>query len=202
MQKSRAVLIILDGWGIGPDYPGNAIKLAHTPTIDMLTNTFPHTELVASGESVGLPRGEDGNTETGHLNLGAGRIVYQDLPRINMAIASGTFLQNKAFLKAVEHVKKNNSNFHLLGLIGQGGVHSSNEHLMHCLVVQRAKLERVYLHLITDGRDSGPTSSPMYIEQVKKNCRDRAGRIATIIGRYYAIDQDHRWERIMSPTKP
>lgn len=198
MIKNRTVLIILDGWGIGPDYPGNAIKLAHTPTIDMLTSTFPHTELVASGESVGLPRGEDGNTETGHLNLGAGRIVYQDLPRINMAIASGTFLQNKAFLKAAEHVKKNNSNFHLLGLIGQGGVHSSNEHLYALLrFCKEQKLEKVYLHLITDGRDSGPTSSPMYLEQVQKEIVEiGVGQIATIMGRYYAMDRDHRWERV------
>lgn len=198
MQKSRAVLMILDGWGIGPDYPGNAIKLAHTPTMTMLTTTFPHTELVASGESVGLPRGEDGNTETGHLNLGAGRIVYQDLPRINMAIASGIFLQNKAFLKAVEHVKTNNSAMHLLGLIGQGGVHSSNEHLYALLrLCKEQKLTNVFLHLITDGRDSGPKSSPMYIEQVLKEIQEiGVGQIATVMGRYYAMDRDHRWERI------
>lgn len=198
MQKSRAILIILDGWGIGPDYPGNAIKLAHTPTMTMLTTTFPHTELVASGESVGLPRGEDGNTETGHLNLGAGRIVYQDLPRINMAIASGIFLQNKAFLKAVEHVKTNNSSMHLLGLIGQGGVHSSNEHLYALMrLCKEQKLSNVYLHLITDGRDSGPKSSPMYLEQVKKEIEEiGVGQIATVMGRYYAMDRDHRWERI------
>lgn len=198
MRKSRVVLIILDGWGIGPDYPGNAIKQAKTPTIDMLTTTFPHTELVAAGESVGLPRGEDGNTETGHLNLGAGRIVYQDLPRINMSIASGFFLQNKSFLKAIDHVKKNNSNLHLLGLIGQGGVHSSNEHLYALMrLCKEQKLSNVYLHLITDGRDSGPTSSPTYISQVKQEIDDLGiGKIATVLGRYYAMDRDHRWERI------
>ena len=198
MQKSRVVLIILDGWGIGPDYAGNAIKLAHTPTMNMMSTTFPHTELVASGESVGLPHGEDGNTETGHLNIGAGRIVYQDLPRINMSISSGSFSQNKAFLKAVEHVKSNNSNFHLLGLIGQGGVHSSNEHLYALLrMCKEQKLSNVYLHLITDGRDSGPTSSPMYIEQVQKEIEEiGVGSIATVMGRYYAMDRDHRWERI------
>lgn len=198
MQKSRVVLIILDGWGIGPDYAGNAIKLAKTPTIDMLSTTFPHTELVAAGESVGLPRGEDGNTETGHLNLGAGRIVYQDLPRINMSIASGFFQQNKAFLKAIEHTKKNKSNLHLLGLIGQGGVHSSNEHLYALMrMCKEQKLSNVYLHLITDGRDSGPTSSPTYIAQIQKEITDIGiGTIATVIGRYYAMDRDHRWERI------
>ncbi len=198
MHKSRVVLVILDGWGVGPDYAGNAIKLAKTPTMDMLSITFPHTELVASGESVGLPHGEDGNTETGHLNLGAGRIVYQDLPRINMSIASGFFQQNKAFLKAVEHVRKNNSNIHLLGLIGQGGVHSSNEHLYALMrLCKEQKIANVYLHLITDGRDSGPTSSPSYIDQVQKEIEAiGVGKIATVIGRYYAMDRDHRWERI------
>lgn len=198
MQKSRVVLIILDGWGIGPEYPGNAIRLAHTPTIDMIATTYPHTELAASGESVGLPHAEDGNTETGHLNLGAGRIVYQDLPRINMSIASGFFLQNKAFLKAIEHARKNNSNLHLLGLIGQGGVHSSNEHLYALMrLCKEQKISNVYLHLITDGRDSGPTSSPSYLAQVQKEIDDIGiGNIATVVGRYYAMDRDHRWERI------
>lgn len=198
MYKPRAVLIILDGWGIGPDYAGNAIRLASTPTINMLTTTYPHTELVASGESVGLPRGEDGNTETGHLNLGAGRIVYQDLPRINMSIASGFFLQNQAFLKAIEHVRKNNSNLHLMGLIGQGGVHSSNEHLYALMrLCKEQKISNVYLHLITDGRDSGPTSSPQYIEQVQKEIIEiGVGKLATVVGRYFAMDRDHRWERI------
>jgi len=198
MQKSRVVLVILDGWGIGPDYAGNAIHLAKTPTMTMLSHTYPHTELIASGESVGLPKGEDGNTETGHLNIGAGRIVYQDLPRINMSISSGSFLQNKAFLKAAEHVRKNNSNIHLLGLVGQGGVHSSNEHLYALLrFCKEQKLDKVFLHLITDGRDSGPVSSPMYLAQVAEQLSQLGvGKVATLVGRYYAMDRDHRWERI------
>lgn len=198
MQKSRVVLVILDGWGIGPDYKGNAINLAKTPTIKMLTTSFPHTQLVASGESVGLPKGEDGNTETGHLNIGAGRIVYQDLPRINMSIASGSFLANKAFLAAVEQTKKHKSNLHLLGLIGQGGVHSSNEHLYALLrFCKEQKLAQVYLHLITDGRDSGPTSASMYLEQVQSEIQEIGiGQIATVVGRYFAMDRDHRWERV------
>ncbi len=198
MQKSRVVLVILDGWGIGPDYPGNAIKLAKTPTMDMLTNTFPHTELGAAGEYVGLPKGEDGNTETGHLNIGAGRVVYQDLPRINMSIADGGFMRNKTFLKAIAQVKKNQSNMHLLGLVGQGGVHSSNEHLYALMrLCKEQGLERVYLHLITDGRDSPPTSSPNYLKQVQDVINDlELGKIATVVGRYYAMDRDHRWERI------
>jgi 2,3-bisphosphoglycerate-independent phosphoglycerate mutase len=198
MQRPHVVLVILDGWGIGPDYPGNAIRLAKTPTINMLGNTFPHTELLASGEAVGLPKGEDGNTETGHLNIGAGRIVYQDLPRINMAISSGAFLQNKAFLKAIEHVQKNHSHLHLLGLIGQGGVHSSNEHLYALMRLAKEQgLDQVYLHLITDGRDSPPTSSPTYLQQVQTEIAEIGiGQIATVVGRYYAMDRDKRWERI------
>ncbi len=198
MLKSRVVLIILDGWGLGPDYPGNAARLAHTPTLDMLATSFPHTELLASGEAVGLPKGEDGNTETGHLNIGAGRIVYQDLPRINMAIASGAFFQNKSFLQAVAHVQKNQSCLHLLGLIGQGGVHSVNEHLYALLrFAKEQKLTQVYLHLITDGRDSPPTSSPIYLAEVQHEIEEiGVGKIASVMGRYYAMDRDHRWERI------
>ncbi|PIW08478.1 phosphoglycerate mutase (2,3-diphosphoglycerate-independent), partial [Candidatus Collierbacteria bacterium CG17_big_fil_post_rev_8_21_14_2_50_45_7] len=198
MQKSRVVLIILDGWGIGPDYPGNAIRLAKTPIINMLSSTYPHTELGASGDSVGLPKGEGGNTETGHLNIGAGRIVYQDLPRINMAISSGSFFENKAFLKAIEHVRKNKSTLHLLGLIGQGGVHTSNEHLYALMqFCKDQKLSQVYLHLITDGRDSSPTSSPTYLKQVAQKIKDIGiGTIATVVGRYFAMDRDKRFERV------
>ncbi len=198
MIKSRVVLIILDGWGLGPDYPGNAIKQANTPTMDMLMSTFPWAQLQASGEAVGLPKGEDGNTETGHLNIGAGRIVYQDLPRINMSIASGSFFDNKAFTQAIDHVTKNKSHLHLLGLIGQGGVHSMNDHLYALMRLAKQKgLAHVYLHLITDGRDSPPTSSPTYVEQVQKEIVDIGiGEIATVMGRYYAMDRDHRWERV------
>lgn len=197
-MKQRVVLVILDGWGIGPDYEGNAIKKARVPTMETLWHSFPHTELQAAGEAVGLPKGEDGNTETGHLNIGAGKIVYQDLPRINMAIANGSFFSNKAFIKAIEHAQKNNSNLHLIGLIGQGGVHSSNDHLYALLrVCQEQKLDRVYLHLITDGRDSPPTSSINYLSQVETEIANiHIGHIATVMGRYYAMDRDHRWERI------
>jgi len=196
-MKPRVALIILDGWGIGPAYKGNALLNANTPTMDMFSNTFPHTELEAAGEAVGLPRGEDGNTETGHLNIGAGRVVYQDLPRINMAIANGTFFSNKAFLKAVAHVKKHNSNLHLLGLIGQGGVHSVNEHLYALMRLAKDHgLSGTYLHLITDGRDSPPTSAPTYLQEIQNEIKEIGiGTIATVVGRYYAMDRDHRWER-------
>ncbi len=198
MTKNRALLIILDGWGNGPDYPGNARKLAKTPTLDMLETVFPHTELLAAGEAVGLPKGEDGNTETGHLNLGAGRVVYQDLPRINMAIASGTFFTNKTFLEALAHAKKHQSAVHLLGLIGQGGVHSDNAHLYALLrLCKTHNLTNVHIHAITDGRDSPPTSSPQYLSEVLSQVQAiGVGKLATIMGRYYAMDRDHRWERI------
>jgi len=197
MSKKRVVLIILDGWGIGPDYKGNAIKNAKTPTIDMLTTAYPHTQLEASGEAVGLPAGESGNTETGHLNIGAGRIVYQDLPRINMGIANGSFYKNKAFLKVVDNTRKKGSNLHLIGLIGQGGVHSVNEHLYALLrLAKKEKLDNVYLHLITDGRDSAPTSASNYLKQVIGEIKEiGVGKIATVLGRYYAMDRDHRMER-------
>lgn len=198
MPKSRALLIILDGWGIGPDYPGNARKLAKTPTMNMLEMVYPHTELLAAGEAVGLPKGEDGNTETGHLNIGAGRIVYQDLPRINMAIASGTFFSNRTFLEAIEHAKKYNGNIHLLGLIGQGGVHSVNDHLYALLRLCKSQnATNVFIHAITDGRDSPPTSSPQYLQELIDQTKSIGiGSLATLMGRYYAMDRDHRWERI------
>lgn len=196
-MKQRVVLVILDGWGIGPPHKGNAIRNAETPTMDMLSVAFPHTELHAAGAAVGLPKNEDGNTETGHLNIGAGRIVYQDLPRINMGIANGSFFKNKSFLAAISHVQKHNSNLHLLGLIGQGGVHSVNEHLYALLrLADQHQLKNVYLHLITDGRDSPPTSSPQYLEQIMSECSSIGiGKVATVIGRYFAMDRDHRWER-------
>ncbi|MEI6690770.1 MAG: 2,3-bisphosphoglycerate-independent phosphoglycerate mutase [bacterium] len=198
MANKRVVLIILDGYGIGPTYEGNAVKLAKAPNLNHLLTSYPHTELEASGEAVGLPKGEDGNTETGHLNIGAGKIVYQDLPRINMSIASGAFFQNKAFLKAISHSKTNLSNLHLIGLIGQGGVHSSNDHLYALMrLAKQEGIKQVYLHLITDGRDSSPTSATTYLQQVEAEINQIGiGEIATVVGRYYAMDRDHRWERI------
>jgi 2,3-bisphosphoglycerate-independent phosphoglycerate mutase len=190
-------LVILDGWGIAPAHAGNAITLAETPNFDRFWSVYPRTQLEASGEAVGLPPGEDGNSETGHLNLGAGRIVYQDLPRINMSIAEGTFFKIPAFLEAVEHVKKHQSCLHLMGLISDAGVHSSLSHLFALLrFAKDQSLTKVFLHLFTDGRDSPPTSSLTYINNVEKNIKDIGlGQIATLIGRYYAMDRDHRWER-------
>ncbi len=198
-SKSKlVVLVILDGWGIAPAGPGNAVTNAHTPNIDKYLNSYPHTQLIASGEAVGLPRGEAGNSEAGHLNLGAGRIIYQDLPRINMSIADGAFFNNKAFLTAVDHVNKNNSSLHLMGLIGAGGVHSSIEHLFALLrFCKEQKLNRVFLHLFTDGRDSPPTSAIDFIDKVEAKTKEyQVGKIASLTGRFYAMDRDNRWERI------
>ncbi|MEP7167149.1 MAG: 2,3-bisphosphoglycerate-independent phosphoglycerate mutase [Candidatus Woesebacteria bacterium] len=199
MTKPKpVVLLILDGWGIGPANAGNAITRANTPNMRKYWVSFPHTQLTASGEAVGLPRGEDGNTETGHLNIGAGKIVYQDLPRINMSIADGTFGTNRVFLEAFEHVKKNNSALHLMGLVGSGGVHSNIEHLYALLSAAKKNGlgENVFLHLFTDGRDSPPTSAISFVTQIQEQCKSLGiGQIATIIGRYYAMDRDKRWDR-------
>ncbi len=190
-------LLVLDGWGLASPTAGNAISLANTTNINRLTASYPHTQLRASGEAVGLPKGEVGNTETGHLNLGAGRIVYQDLERINMSIADGTFFENKALTGAIAHAIQFNSNLHLMGLIGAGGVHSSINHLYALLRLAREKnFKRVYLHLFTDGRDSPPTSSAIYISQLNEVIKkEGVGIVASIMGRYWAMDRDKRWDR-------
>lgn len=192
------VLLILDGWGIGPNNAGNAIARANTPNLRKYWVAFPHTQLSASGEAVGLPHGEDGNTETGHLNIGTGSIVYQDLPRVNMSIADGTFNSNSAFHHAFDHVRKNNSTLHLMGLIGAGGVHSNIEHLYALLnLCVKEQITQVYIHGFTDGRDSPSTAGITYIQQLQNFCsKVGVGQIATLMGRYYGMDRDKRWERI------
>ncbi|KKU02227.1 MAG: 2,3-bisphosphoglycerate-independent phosphoglycerate mutase [Candidatus Woesebacteria bacterium GW2011_GWE1_45_18] len=190
-------LVVLDGWGMAAPGAGNAISQASTVNMNRFWASFPHTQLAASGEAVGLPRGEAGNTETGHLNLGAGRIVYQDLARINMSVADGSFFKNPALLAAIEHAKKNNSNLHYLGLIGAAGVHSNLEHLYALIqLAARQSFKNVFLHLFTDGRDSPPTSAKTYINSVREViAREGVGTIASIMGRYWAMDRDLRWDR-------
>ncbi|OGY27135.1 MAG: phosphoglycerate mutase (2,3-diphosphoglycerate-independent) [Candidatus Woykebacteria bacterium RBG_16_43_9] len=190
-------LIILDGWGVAPESDGNAISLAHKPFWDRISVAYPHTTLLASGEEVGLPKGEAGNSEVGHLNIGAGMIVYQELPRVNMAISDGSFLNNKALLTAAGNVKRNKTNFHLIGLVGRGSVHSSLEHLYALLWFAKSQgVRQVYLHLFTDGRDSPPTSGLGIIKDIVDKCaKIGIGKIATICGRYYAMDRDKRWDR-------
>ena len=197
-KPKPVVLAILDGWGIAPPGNGNAITLAKTPNMQSLWLSFVRTQLIAHGESVGLPKREPGNTETGHLNIGAGRIVYQDLPRINMSIADGTFFQNSALLKAINHAKSNNSALHLMGLIGGGGVHSDLSHLFAILrLCHEQHLTKVYLHLFTDGRDSPPNASMTYIAKLQEVLKkEEVGQIASVMGRYFAMDRDFRWDRI------
>lgn len=198
MSAKPIVLIVLDGWGITAPYPGNAITQASTPNFNSFWSAYPHTELVASGERVGLPRGEMGNSETGHLNLGAGRVVYQDLPRISMAINDGSFFKIPVFLEATNHVKKFSSNLHLMGLIGQGGVHSSTDHLYALLQLckDQGLKSNVFLHLFTDGRDSPQTSAAGFLTQTEAKLLELGvGKIASIMGRFYALDRDNRWER-------
>jgi 2,3-bisphosphoglycerate-independent phosphoglycerate mutase len=193
-----AALIVLDGWGIGPNNAGNAIARANTPNLDKYWMSFPHTQLAASGEAVGLPHGEDGNTETGHLNIGAGNIVYQDLPRINMSIADGTFSTTPAFINAFNHVRQNNSTLHIMGLIGAGGVHSNIEHLYALLnLCKKQGITKVNIHGFTDGRDSPPTSGINYVQQINDLCAKLGvGKLASLMGRFYAMDRDKRWDRI------
>lgn len=191
------VLLILDGYGVGPPGPGNAAYNANPTNLNSYLYLYPNTTLKASGESVGLPRGEVGNTEVGHLNIGAGRIVYQDLPRINMSIADGSFYKNPIFLKAIEHLRNTGGKLHIIGLIGTGSVHSNIDHL-HALLyfAKEQRLNKVFLHAITDGRDSPPKSASETIKELEdKINKDGICRIATIMGRYFAMDRDHRWER-------
>jgi 2,3-bisphosphoglycerate-independent phosphoglycerate mutase len=190
-------LIILDGWGENPSLEGNAIAQSNTPTVDSLSRHYPQTLLQASGISVGLPWGEVGNSEVGHLTLGAGRVIYQSLPRITLSIQDGSFFTNESFLAAAENVKKNKSALHIMGLASNGGVHSSLEHLYALLEFSKNnELEKVYLHLFTDGRDSPPQSGIKVIRDIEERLKDYpAIQIASLSGRYFAMDRNENWNR-------
>jgi 2,3-bisphosphoglycerate-independent phosphoglycerate mutase len=196
MQKP-VYLIILDGWGENPNLEGNAIAQANTPTVDKLIRHYPQTLLQASGISVGLPWGEVGNSEVGHLTLGTGRVIYQSLPRITLSIQDGNFFTNEAFLSTAENVKKNKSALHIMGLASNGGVHSSLEHLYALLEFSKNNgLEKVYLHLFTDGRDSPPQSGIKVIRDIEERLKDYpAVRIVSLSGRYFAMDRNDNWNR-------
>lgn len=189
---------MLDGWGIAPAGPGNAVTLADTPNLDRLFREFPHTELKASGEAVGLPPGQMGNSEVGHLNLGAGRVVYQDLTRINLAIDDGSFFENTELKKAFTHSRDRDSSVHLLGLLSDGGVHSDIGHLKALIeMAGRQGCKNLYLHIFLDGRDVSPRSGIGYVEELTRYTdAEGIGSIATISGRFYAMDRDHRWDRV------
>jgi len=189
-------LVILDGWGIAPDGPGNAISLAHTPVFDELWATYPHTRLTACGRAVGLPDGQMGNSEVGHLNLGAGAIVKQDLARIDDAIAEGSFFENEALLAACDRARRSpRGRLHLLGLVSDGGVHSGWEHIEATIeLASQEGVPDVVFHAFTDGRDTLPHGGREYLAELERWLR-QAGRVATVGGRYYAMDRDTRWER-------
>ncbi|WP_422122772.1 2,3-bisphosphoglycerate-independent phosphoglycerate mutase [Planococcus sp. X10-3] len=193
-------LIILDGFGCREETYGNAVAQAKKPNFDQLWNSYPHELLTAAGEAVGLPDGQMGNSEVGHLNIGAGRIVYQNLTRINKSIRDGDFFQNPAFLEAIAKAKANDSALHLMGLLSDGGVHSHYEHLFALLELAKQQgLEKVYVHGFLDGRDVGPQSALQYIEKTEQRMAEiGVGRFASISGRYYAMDRDNRWDRAES----
>jgi len=194
------VLIVMDGWGINPRKEGNAIALANTPNIDKLARVWPHTAVKTSGEAVGLPEGQMGNSEVGHQNIGAGKRVLQDYTRVSESIKDGTFFQNPALLKAIEHVKKNSSQLHICGLLGDGGVHAHETHLEALLrLAQMHDVEHVYVHSFTDGRDTSPTGGVEFMRYLEARAREMGGehaaKVATVSGRYYAMDRDNRWDR-------
>ncbi|WIV10388.1 2,3-bisphosphoglycerate-independent phosphoglycerate mutase [Proteiniborus sp. MB09-C3] len=198
MTKNLVAIIILDGWGLGKKYEGNAILKAKTPNYKLLVENYPSTKLEASGLSVGLPEGQMGNSEVGHLNIGAGRIIYQELTRITKSIENKEFFNKKELLDAIENCKNNNSKLHLMGLLSDGGVHSHNGHLYALLELAKAHgLKDVYVHCFLDGRDVPPQSGKSYLEELENKLVEiGVGKIATVSGRYYAMDRDKRWDRI------
>jgi 2,3-bisphosphoglycerate-independent phosphoglycerate mutase len=194
------VLIVMDGWGINPRTEGNAIALARTPNIDKLAREWPHTSIRTSGEAVGLPEGQMGNSEVGHQNIGAGKRVLQDYTRVNESIKDGSFFHNPALLKAIEHVKKNQSRLHICGLLGNGGVHAHELHLEALLQLAKLhEIEHIYIHSFTDGRDTSPTGGIEFMQQLQARAHEiggeHAAQVATVSGRYYAMDRDNRWDR-------
>ena len=198
MNEKVKMLMILDGFGINPNKEGNAIALANTPNIDKLMKKYPVAEIHTSGADVGLPEGQMGNSEVGHTNIGAGRIVYQELTRITKSIEDGDFFTNQEFIEAIDNCKKNNSKLHILGLVSDGGVHSHIRHLYGLLeMAKRRDFEDVYIHCFLDGRDTPPASAETYIMKLDEKMREKGvGKIASISGRFYAMDRDKRWERV------
>ncbi|MBQ3959675.1 MAG: 2,3-bisphosphoglycerate-independent phosphoglycerate mutase [Muribaculaceae bacterium] len=194
---NKALLMILDGWGIGPTEKSNAIYSTPTPYWDSLLEKYPHSQLMACGEDVGLPDGQMGNSEVGHLNIGGGRVVYQDLVKINKAIADGSIRKNPEIVKAYTYAKETGKGLHIMGLTSTGGVHSSLDHLFAlCDIAKEYGLEKVFIHCFMDGRDTDPESGKGFVADVERHCAESAGVVSTIIGRYYAMDRDKRWERI------
>lgn len=197
MENKRAILIIMDGWGQGQVPAADAIAHANTPFVDSLYQQYPHSTLITCGEDVGLPDGQMGNSEVGHLNIGAGRIVYQELQRINVAIRTGELAASTALLASMDYAKQNDKAFHLIGLVSDGGVHSHINHLKAIISIAHQRgLQKVFIHAFTDGRDTDPKSGLAYIEDLEQHLQQTTGQIASVTGRYYAMDRDKRWERV------
>ena len=198
MSKNRVLLCILDGWGVSGNKKYNAVETAHTPNYDDFMNNMSHTTIHADGLNVGLPEGQMGNSEVGHLNIGAGRVVYQELTRINKSIDEGEFFKNEEFRRAIDHIKATGGALHIMGLTSSGGVHSSMKHL-EALIKLAAdnSVKRVYVHTFLDGRDTPPRSAETFVAQVEKMLKDKnLPPVASVIGRYYAMDRDTRWDRV------
>lgn len=198
MAKKPVVLMVLDGYGLNDKTEGNAIAMADTPVMDKLMAEYPFVKGNASGMAVGLPEGQMGNSEVGHMNIGAGRIIYQDLTRITKDIEDGTFFENKVLLQAMDNCKKNNSDLHLWGLLSDGGVHSHNSHLYGLLeMAKKNGLEKVYVHAFLDGRDTPPASGKDYVAELEAKMKEiGVGKVASLSGRYYAMDRDNNWDRV------
>ena len=198
MAKKPVVLMVLDGYGLNDKTEGNAIAMADTPVMDKLMVEYPFVKGNASGMAVGLPEGQMGNSEVGHMNIGAGRIIYQDLTRITKDIEDGTFFENKVLLQAMDNCKKNNSDLHLWGLLSDGGVHSHNSHLYGLLeMAKKNGLEKVYVHAFLDGRDTPPASGKDYVAELEAKMKEiGVGKVASLSGRYYAMDRDNNWDRV------
>ncbi len=197
MSAKKAILVIMDGWGLGKVSTADAIQQAKVPFVSSLYNQYPHTTLVTCGEAVGLPDGQMGNSEVGHLNLGAGRIVYQELQRINVAIREGEFAKNEVLLQAIRFAKKEGKKLHLLGLVSDGGVHSHINHLKALVdVCKQEGQQDVFIHAFTDGRDTDPKSGLGFLRELQQHLDKSTGKIASVTGRYFAMDRDKRWERV------
>ena len=198
MSKQPTVLLIMDGFGLAPASEANAISCANTPNLDRLFAQCPHTQLQASGLAVGLPEGQMGNSEVGHTNIGAGRVVYQDLPRISNAVADGSFFENEAYKKAMLAARDAGKKLHIAGLLSDGGVHSHIDHLFALLKMAKdLGLTKVYVHALLDGRDVGPTTGVNYVRALSDKCAQLGvGSIATVQGRFYGMDRDKRWDRV------
>ena len=196
-MSKKALLMILDGWGLGDQKKDDVIFNTPTPYWDYLMNNYPHSQLQASGENVGLPDGQMGNSEVGHLNIGAGRVVYQDLVKINRACADNSIMKNPEIVSAFSYAKENGKNIHFMGLTSNGGVHSSLVHLFKlCDIAKEYNINNTFIHCFMDGRDTDPKSGKGFIEELSAHCEKSAGKVASIIGRYYAMDRDKRWERV------